>query len=348
MIPRRATHVMAFLLIPALFAGCLEIETTTTLHRDGSLRRMVVIKGDSSAIDRGQYTVPLDTTWRREIRKIEDRKLELTASKDFANAEELNNQLRGTPGKTLQSTVSVEESFRWFTSLVTYRERIHRFNPINEIPITDYISQSEIDRFIEHEVMDKPYATAGDSLSLDAASGRYEEWSARNVFAAYFNVFMDGVQRLNDANLTPSFVQTRKDTLFSVFSHIDTKQADAQRRAFEQLLNERAVSEVYRMQEDEFSRLTQQLEFVDEVTSDTYQSSVVMPGLILDTNAPSLEGNRADWKNYMGVAYFQDFEMWITSQVINWWAVVVTSVLVLGGLVVLVLAAIRRRSRSAV
>ena len=78
MTPRQAVHAMAFFLIPVLCAGCLEIGTTTTVHRDGSLRRALIIKGDSAAIYGGQYTVPIDTTWSQKIRQIEERKFEFT------------------------------------------------------------------------------------------------------------------------------------------------------------------------------------------------------------------------------------------------------------------------------
>lgn len=345
MTPRRAVYAIAFVFIPALITGCLDVETTTTVNRDGSMRRAYGITGDSAAVYGGRYTVALDSTWSHSIRNVGDQKFELTATKAFANAEALSAEAKGTPDQTLMFTVSLDESFRWFTSLLTYRETVHRFQPINEVPITDYISQSEIDRFIAHEVLKEPYATAGDSLSLDDASDRFEEWNSRNIFAAYYRIFLDGVRELDDANLSTDYVESRKDTLYAVFSHIDAKQEDAQRRAFENLLDRKGVREVYRIKSTEFDHLAQQLEFVDEVSANTYRTSVMMPGIIVDTNAPSLEGNRAEWKDYMGVAYVRDFEMWVTSEVVNWWAIIVTAVLILGGFALLVLAPIRRRSR---
>lgn len=344
---RHTIQAVIALLVSAAFCGCLEIETATTLRTDGSLLRTIVIKGDSASIYGGSYTIPIDTTWSREIRKLEERKVELTASKEFANAQELNDQGRGVPGKILGFTVSVEESFRWFTTLITYRETLHRFHPINEVPITDYISQTEIDRFIQHEVLKEPFATAGDSLSLEDAGDRYENWDKRNLFAAYYGIFLEGVRKLKDPGLTEAYLESRKDTLFSTFSAIDEYQSDKVRRAFESLLkNKAAVAQVYQLQESDYSMFNDNRAFVKEVTSNSYRTSVVMPGLILDTNAPTLEGNRASWNDYTNVAYVQDFDMWVTSQVINWWAIVLTGFIVLGGLSLLVIASIRRKQNG--
>ena len=341
---RHILQTITFVIISALFSSCLDIETTTTFHRDGSLLRSIIIKGDSASIYGGSYTIPIDTTWSREIRRIEEKKFELTATKEFANVEELNAEIRGVPGKILASTVSVRESFRWFTTVITYRETIHRFQPIDKVPITDYISQSEIDQFIQHEVLKEPFTTSGDSLSLNDAGDRYEEWDKRNVFSAYYGIFLEGVQKLNDPSLTEAYLKSHKDTLFSAFSALDKYESTKARRAFDSLLKRKtAVDRVYQLQESKYRKFYDDLEFVKEVTSNTYGNSIVMPGLVLDTNAPTLEGNRASWKDYMNIAYVQDFDMWVVSQVINWWAIVLTGFIVLGGLSLLVIAAIRRK-----
>ncbi len=346
MTPRRAASTLACIVVPIFLAGCLDVDTTTTVRRDGSLNRTVVIKGDSSAIYEGHYTIHLDSTWAQDIQKAGEQKYELTASREFTSADALNEATKGEPGRFLSFSVTVDENFRWFTSQLTYRETIHRYLPIDEVPVTDYISPAEIDQFIKHEVLKQPYATAGDSLSLTDASDRFEEWSRRNIFSAYYRIFMDGVRELDASTLTPSYVQAHKDTLYAVFAHIDSKQKEVQQEAFQRLLKSPAVAEVYRLRAVEFDALSMQLEFADEVSANSYKTSVVMPGIIIDTNAPTLEGNRAEWKDYMGVAYVMDFDLWVTSQVINWWAVILTGVVVLGGFILLLVAPLRRRSRN--
>ncbi len=61
-----------------------------------------------------------------------------------------------------------------------------------------------------------------------------------------------------------------------------------------------------------------------------------MPGIIVETNAQSIEGNVVEFKNFLEVAYFRDHEMVVVSRAINWWAVIVTAVLIVLGAVLLV------------
>ncbi len=340
---RKISRPFPLILFTLVLAGCLEIDTSTTVNRDGSLHRSVTVQGDSLSIYAREYTVPIDSTWTEEVRKIDGRKFEMTASRDFSDIEEFNREIAGVQGKTLRSVATIEERFRWFTSIITYRERVLRLNPVDEIPITDYLSQSEIDMAIEHEILKQPFATAGDSLSLDDASRRFDEWIKRNIFAAYVKIFIEGVRKVNDDRLTVDYVRSREDSLYDVLSGVGYQNLTMQRAAFREVLNRPPVDEAFGVQEDEFRRLGESLAFVEDISKNTYRNSVVMPGLIVNTNASSLEGNRASWNSYLPITYFQDFDMWVTTQVINWWAIGVTGVLVLGGLILLLIAPFRRK-----
>ena len=61
-----------------------------------------------------------------------------------------------------------------------------------------------------------------------------------------------------------------------------------------------------------------------------YTNAVVMPGLILDTNAGEVKGTTVTWKFSADQFCLRDYDMWVESRVMNVWAVVLTGVLVLG------------------
>jgi hypothetical protein len=48
--PHVSVATTKFLCFAILMSGCLEVNTTTEVRRDGSLVRTVVVKGDSSSI----------------------------------------------------------------------------------------------------------------------------------------------------------------------------------------------------------------------------------------------------------------------------------------------------------
>jgi hypothetical protein len=334
--------------IAAFFVqGCLDIGITTHVNTNGSILRTVVITGDSSDIYGDKIPLPLDSTWKKSIKKTDSRKFTLTATRLFEGTEEMNNSLKGTEGKTLGARVEFQRHFQWFFTTFRYSETWPNFNPFRAVPITDYISQAEIDYWVRHEMNKEPYSSKGDSLAMEDAGKRFEKWDDENLFADYFNAFLEGVRKLNDPSLTPKYVAGMKDELFKQSEkYFKMKNMDTVTIVFGRVLKSRNVKKAVALNMQAFERLGEKRAFLEEITTNTYLNSVVMPGLITGTNAPTLEGNKASWKDYVKFGYFEDVTMWVESRVINWWAIIVTGVVIVA-LVVLFLTAILRRRRFA-
>lgn len=355
---KRAPRLMFSFLCSALLVfvgGCLEINTTTEVHTDGSLMRTVVISGDSSNIYSGPYTIPLDTTWAREIRKVDSRKFELTATKDFADVEAMNAALRGNEDTTLAIRAGLEKSFQWFFTTYRYSETCKRYNAIQTVPYTDFISAQELESFLRHEVEKEPFASRGDSLALDDASDRFDEWVKRNLFEAFYALFKKGLLSVPGISISPAEVDAREDTVFARAGEYfesgkfyDGKKMERIQRILEKIFGVREAKAGLRAMEPEFDRMKRQLEFQEEVGANTYRVSVIVPGLVTGTNARSLEGNKATWEDFMPYCYLKDYQLWVESRVINWWAVVVTGVVVVALAALLLASSVRRRRTVAV
>jgi hypothetical protein len=327
--------------------GCLDITITTQVNTDGTILRTVVIKGDSSEIYGNKIPLPLDSAWKRTIQKTDRKDCTLTATRSFAGTEEMNNALKGTEGKTLGARVELQRHFQWFFTTYRYGETWPNFNPFRAIPLTDYISPAELDYMIRHEMNKEPFSTKGDSLAMEDATKRFEKWDDQNMFADYFDALLVGVRRLNDPSLTPEYVAGLKDRLFEESeNYFRMKNMDTVTIILGRVLKSRNVKKAIALNMEAFQRLNEKRAFLEETTTNTYLTSVVMPGLITGTNAPTLEGNKASWKDYVKFGYFEDVTMWVESRVINWWAIIVTGVVIVA-LVVLFLAAIFRRRRFA-
>lgn len=327
--------------------GCLDIEMTTHVNTDGTILRTVVIKGDSAGIYSNKFPLPLDSTWKRTIEKTDSKNFTLTATKLFEGPDAMNNSLKGTEGKTLSARVEFRRHFQWFFTTFRYSETWPNFNPFRAVPITDYISPGELDYWIRHEMNKEPFSTKGDSLAMEDASNRYEKWDDHNIFADYFDAFLLGVRRLNDPSLSPTYVAGLKDKLFEQSAkYFRMKKMDTLTIIFGHILKSRNVKKAIALNMEGFQHLNDRRAFLEEITSNSYLNSVVMPGLITGTNAPTLEGNKASWKDYVKFAYFKDVDMWVESRVINWWAIIVTGIVVLA-LVAIFLVAILRRRRFA-
>ncbi|HTP13155.1 MAG TPA: hypothetical protein VMM37_05975, partial [Bacteroidota bacterium] len=72
-------------------------------------------------------------------------------------------------------------------------------------------------------------------------------------------------------------------------------------------------------------------------------SNVIMPGLITGSNAQTIEGNKATWRDYKDFARILGYTMWVESRQVNWWAVILTGVIVFLLAALLIASALKRR-----
>ena len=332
-----------------LWSGCLEYHTTTRVNKDGSLVRTLDIRGDSDRVQGSTYLLPMDTTWSAERSRIDDRKWQLKASRTFSSDRELNEFQQSLSHRVLRSTVTLESSFSWFTTRYAFTEVMHTFNTFQLVPISDFISPSELDAYLKFEISKEGYPTKGDSLALEDASDRYEEWQRRSEFASYFQAFLHGAERASDPRSTPAELGKAKERLYADYlkavaakdgnvQPLDRKRLDAWTAS----ASMRPFAGAVAVSKSECDSLIRESEYTQIVLQNSYKASIDMPGTVISSNARSAEGNLLTWEDYISYLYISDFTLKAESQVWNWWAVVVTGVVVLAGPVAVML---RRRLR---
>ncbi|MCU0453843.1 MAG: hypothetical protein MUE68_09300 [Bacteroidetes bacterium] len=333
-----------------VFAGCLEYHTTTTVRDDGSLLRTVAIRGDSLSTLAWDFAVAVDTTWTWERARTGDREWTLTLRREFASTDAFNAYQAGFAGSVLRSKVTVERSFRWFTTRFRYREVLPSVNPFRSIPLSDYLSSAELDMFLDHEVQKKELASARDSLAVENASDRFEAWARRNEFEALFGAIRTGVERLGDRTFTPESLDARHSDLTASYEALrdtgdvfDEKDFRRRKEAWLKQRKEAAMRRAAVLAYDSLEAIESRMAEMHRLMEFPHKATVVMPGLLTGTNARSIEGSSARWEDYLIVMYFQDFTFEAESVVTNWWAVVVTGLLAVGAPVAWFLSRRRRR-----
>ena len=329
--------VTLMMLAGLAFSGCLDVETKTTVNRDGTLARTITFTGDSARVYRGDFPLTIDSLWSASIRKVDDKKFEYSASRTFADAEALNEAIKNVPYKTLPVQVELEESFWWFVTDYHYKETYKRWNPFDNVALTDFISPAELELAIRHEMEDEPYNTKGDSLALTDAGERFEKWDARNIFESYFLVILEGVRNLNDPTLKQETMVSRKEDLFNAMQiPLQEGKFDTLSVILNRVLKTRIASRAMAANKEGFSLFDEQLDFKGAISANSYKVNIEMPGIITETNAKEIEGNTVRFDDFKQIAYIMDHEMQVTSRAINWWAVIVTALLIVFGAVLLV------------
>lgn len=345
---QRSIMTVAAVALSLMVSGCLEVQTTTQVNPDGTLLRTQILSGDSTEVWTHRFPTTIDNTWTVSVRRLEKGGFNRVATKLFRDAAEMNESFKDASSLSLRFHAVLEKRFLWFFTEFNYRETYAKYNPFEAIPLSEYVSPAAVEQFYRHEVNKEPYSTKGDSLAIEDAGKRWEEWRSRNMFESYYTELMKGLSALNEPSLPLSMVNARKEELYQKTEHwiSGSGNMDTILALVQQVLKSPLVRQAARKNADGFASHKAKLAFVEEMLSTPHQMSIVMPGLILDTNGPTIEGNKVTWKEVTLFAYMTDYEIWVKSRVVNWWAVVVSAVVVLVAIVLAVGVGLRRRSHG--
>jgi hypothetical protein len=334
-----------------LLSGCHDtvIDVTSQINRDGSILRTETISGDSSGIAAARFPTAKDSSWTISLVHGEGATFKRVAVRLFRDAEEMNEQLSVREPSTLPIRVSLERRFLGFFTEFTYRETHLKWTPFDALPLARYVSSAEITRLSQLSERGGHYAGRDDSLKAMEADSAWDYWWHRNIFEDYFAEFLKGVDSLDDPALTREYVGARKEELYRMTGKQWTSAGsmDTLRGLFQALLGTPKVRDAVRLNSAGFASHKSKLAFMEESFMETSQTNIVMPGLIIETNAPKLEGNTASWKDVPLLSYSMDYELSVKSRFVNWWAVSFAGLIAIGSGALFVAAVVRRRKAEA-
>lgn len=319
------------LVIPVLLTlNCKEITTTTQVYKDGSCQRIVVVKNDSENLSVGAFPIPSDSTWQIEHKRDEtdSSKWIHTLNKKFSDIKALQQAYttKSDTAPTVRITFEMDKRFRWFFTFFTFRETLGAFNPFNRLPIQDYLTDSEIELYF------------ADSDSGDIKK-KFEDWESKAIMEDFFQSLFDSLDRRNEPQLDPVRIKAHQDQIATALlsENGDDKPENIARVIAKKvgIADPSVLTEIIKPIMDEINR---KIDFTMDVRSNTYSNTVIMPGLLIDSSAPQIVGNSANWKINIGQFYHRDFTMMAESRVVNFWPIVITATLALLGLLSWLLA----------
>lgn len=334
-------------LMAITLTACREYEITTKIYPDGSCERIMFVRGDSSeVVENPRFPIPIDSTWTLSMKADadDDDNIIYTAKKKFASVAQMNAALYNEKGDDVRVNIrsTLQRRFRWFFTFLKYQEE---YKPIfTKIPISNQLRPEELEVLLE----ENDEETEKDSFEFEQlkedAEEKAEEWFKRLIFEEFYDVFVAGAQKLNDPALTVDLISSRKQELYEK-SDEDPDQASDLLEAFEEVLKTPAVWKVAEIHRDAFQLFNKKLELAASPFQDDYIIKIIMPGLIIGTNAKNVEGNQVSWGEEDGDEirlFYVGHEIWVESRVVNWWAVYI-SIGVAFLLLLSIVATLRRR-----
>ena len=373
---KRIIRLVTLFTFSLVFWSCLEYSITTQVLPDGRLLRTIVVKGDSTDIFKGSFSVPSDSSWsistryesrENEINKdvVEGRIFVYEARKEFGDYLALNREFdkESAVKDHINIRVDFKKRFRWFYNYYYYTETYGRLFPFNSVPVSRYLTETELkihqadekdiyyspkdDRILlVQDSLNLPVLSKSDSLRFkalrDTIELKFESWQKINIYNDFFHLVTASLGKLG----------IRVDTAAergSFYRWLDQKKTFESGiendRAFIQAASDYFKVEPARLQSADpagFNNFHRKFR-VATYSLETYTSKVLMPGLIIRTNADKTDVNLANWTFKIENFYADDYSMNVESRMVNSWFVIISGLILVAIIALILLRLFRRR-----
>jgi len=360
------THKLLFILsicILPFLAGCPSRKSVITrVNKDGSCVRAIGefdprnFKGIDSLIN--DLPVPVDGSWNLDT--INDSTAYI--SKRFESVEDMNS-MYARDSSTLsrcKRKVELKKEFKWFYTAFKYYETYG--GVLTEIPLNKYLLDTEIQTWKSGSTEKYLKSTGLESKSAKSLDENVEErldyWLHDNIYSMAFDDIInlaDSMKLIDKETIDLDYV---KDTIKNQMDE-ESKWVnifdDGGQMSIEDFID--LVSSFTKIDSISTIDLKQQVlkenladKYEDEVLfglTEEYDHLVMMPGLLVDTNADGIHGDTLNWDININKYIDSDFVIYAESRITNLWAYVVSAVIiVLAGIIPFLSRFRKKRIRS--
>jgi len=328
--------IYMLLLMGFILSSCREINIKTTVNNDGSFTRVVTITGDSSEVLKTNLPYPIDSSWVKEFAQdtADSSVFICTYSKSYKSDDLLNSEMHNdTSWKSqIQRDVEISKRFMFFYSFITYRQVYKAANPFSE-DYHEYINEEDL-LWISGV---KAELNRKDSIRSDSAYVSLDNYYKHVLVVEISDALKKGLNQLNDPNLINIDLAMYKD---SIAANAISWSSGKYENSIDALITWTGNSELARLHNIEpsiFEALEIKDDYADKVFfGNEYTLEVEMPGLITKTNSTVMYGNTVSWAVGTMSFFFEDYEMHVESRVMNYWAFVLSGIVVLLLLIALI------------
>ncbi len=325
------------------FSACTEITVTTKVHEDGSFTRIITISGDSNDVFKQAPPYPVDDTWKTAYRKdtTGEEKHILTYSKTYRDSDALNEDIENDTGwyRKIPRHVEIKKKFGFFYSYLTFRETFKHTNPFDQSKDHAYLSKREAD-FLSGDALP---VSKSDSLLFEELEDKATDHLIHLIREEVLKVMDSGMRILDNPQLNNIDLYYYKDSVDYKLDNADIEDLNLFIDYYTEWTGIEAFRELKQLQPSLFHDLNKKWQELLEIAfMDSYTQVVEMPGLITATNSAKIIGNKVSWKMEGYPIMFSDYEMYVESRIVNYWAFVLSGVVLLLLISLLVVKAFRR------
>lgn len=338
---------IALILVSLLMVSCLEVKTTTRIKKDGSIDRMVHLKGSSKTIEETRFNIPRQDKARWTITQdsLDDDNDRYEAVATFESIEALNTSFAlnaATPGVQVKATLILDEGF--FFDRYYYKERVWSDLAGPDIPMTPYVSEAELESLIMNEL--EADSTSIDQEETERITEQLDLYIGLVIFEDFVVELREGGRRSGHTRAVDNLIKEHSDSLRVKLNSTNFYNDNpVWKTILGEFIDTLIVNDIEMANKDGFSEFFEEWTFFNDVMVDHYQLSVELPGVIRKTTALDVRGNLMTWEPSPVRLFFGGITLEAESSVIKPWSLITTGILLLLTLFVTV-AGFLRKSRS--
>ena len=321
--------IYMLLLIGLFLSSCREITIKTTVNDDGSFTRVVTVKGDSADVLNLDLPYPIDSTWKTEFhRDTADSSIFIcTHTKSYKNDDALNTEIQNDTSwrRQIKRDIKISKRFMFFYSFITYRQVYQAANSLSE-NYHKYISQEDLLWITGVKIPQN----IKDSIRCESADDMLDKYFENALVPEITSALEKGLSQLNDPQLINIDVSMYRDSILANALAWTSGKFGNSIDALARWSEMPGVTRLHNIEPPIFEDLDKKNDFIDHlIFEEKYTHDVEMPGLITETNSTMMHGNTVSWNIEPFIFFFEDYEMSVESRVVNYWAFILSGVIVL-------------------
>ncbi len=346
---KKKISLSLFLLMAIISCEGPEITVTDIVGRNGSVLRKAEMKYTQNKLDIKGFTVPVDSTWILKdslfISAEGDTTWFILARKLFESADAINEAYLADTGKnsSVPRSVIFNRKFRWFTTTWYFAEKCEK-SLLNGYPLTDFLSPEEASFMNLPGSIRKELVAGPDSLRYmslaDSVNNHTERWMLSSLISEMIEDAGALCESSGKDSLTTGILRSHE----SDFYRLAGGDGD-----FEDICTAVLGESLYlkfRPELDSALAASEQ-KFDRSWLFDSYTMQMVMPAALKSTNGYRMSDGTLAWPVTGNHFLTDDYVMYAESRDINYWAVIIT-VLLLAAAVYFIWSFKRGRSRRGI
>jgi hypothetical protein len=322
----------AVVFICITLASCDEVNVSmeTTVHPDGKLDKTITLEQKDSS----RYFINVKD-WNKsflpsknKIDSTKEKMIIISFTRKFNSVDEANAELAAPSDTMFRVSSKFEKKFRWFYTYMYYADTYYATNRLN-YSYENYLAPED-HAFIDRLPAEGTGISKADSLYLGRLQEKlYDFYGFRAIYEAYWNF---GLQLIKENNLENKWIDSINLHKENIYERLVTEkdiEDDIMIKEMESLqipLPYEKSKLTYNAMVKEFRSKT---DFIRIAQDSKYSNRINLPWPVVNTNADSVSGNSLFWTPPPIKFLLKDYTMYGECRKLNWWAVIV-SVLVVG------------------